>query len=230
MRTLVLDVVDSTNNYLKRLIETYDDISDLIVVKALEQTKGRGRLDRSWFSSLDSLTFSVLLYYSEDSYQISLITALSVLFTIKEYGIDDVYIKWPNDVYVMDKKVAGILLESINKYVIVGIGVNINQDNFPEELSNAISLKIAKGCEIDKDNFYQRLINNFLKYYKEWLINPAKAMSIVKEHIGWIGKKVKVINGLEGVIEGIDINGFLLLKTPSKTIKVGSGELICLQE
>ncbi|HOJ50331.1 MAG TPA: biotin--[acetyl-CoA-carboxylase] ligase [Spirochaetota bacterium] len=234
MRTIFIDSVDSTNDYLKRIVEKYTYISDLLSVVAYEQKSGRGRFDRKWISSIDSLTFSILLSSLENMYQVSLVTANSLVITLKNYGLNNVYIKWPNDVYLNDKKVSGILLENIGKYVIVGIGINVNQLSFPDEIKNSISIRIAKGDVIDKDIFYHDLVKNFLKCYKEWIINPAAAMSKIKENIGWIGKKVKLVgidNSIEGVIEGIDINGFLLLKKDDGNIaKITSGEIsICLQ-
>lgn len=155
-----LDSVDSTNDEAKRRISGLDNLS---VLSALSQTKGRGQGDHLWISETGSnLLFSIILKYSSpaDSVQspllsvqahdqivISQITALAVVDLLAVHGIE-AKIKWPNDIYVGDKKICGILIEHSvrGKWLtssIIGIGLNINQRNFDVSLPNPTSMVLS---------------------------------------------------------------------------------------
>lgn len=142
--------LDSTNSEARRHLTALDNLS---VVAALHQSSGRGQGDHTWTSSPgDNLTFSIVLkpegISSKDSFIVSQITALSVVRFLEASGIE-AGIKWPNDIYVLGKsdgkKICGILIENIFKgdalsSSIIGIGLNINQVTFPDDLPNPISL------------------------------------------------------------------------------------------
>ena len=146
------DTLDSTNEEVRRRIDELDNLS---VVSALSQTAGRGQRGNTWSSAPgENLTFSILLKYTNDSatspqlkasdqFIISEITALAVVEFLEKYGIS-AKIKWPNDIYVNDKKICGILIENSlrGEYLnssIIGIGLNINQRNFDVNLPNPTS-------------------------------------------------------------------------------------------
>ena len=119
--------IDSTNNYLKN---SYQLLDNFTFVTADYQSKGKGRNDRVWESSKGlNITFSILIKDSkllEVSTILSLMTAVELAKLLDRYGIDNVSIKWPNDVYVNCKKIAGILLEgNVPNYVVVGVGLNL---------------------------------------------------------------------------------------------------------
>ena len=132
-----LNEVDSTNEEAKRHISVIDNLS---VLTALSQTAGRGQRGNSWLSAPgENLTFSIVLKHEPkvkayDQFVISEIVSLSVVDFLSSYGIS-ARIKWPNDIYVGDRKISGILIEhsvtgdSLSSSV-VGIGLNINQRNF----------------------------------------------------------------------------------------------------
>ena len=155
-----LDNVDSTNDEAKRRISELDNLS---VLSALSQTKGRGQGDHLWISETGSnLLFSIILKYSSpadavqspllsvqahDQIVISQITALAVVDLLAVHGIE-AKIKWPNDIYVGDKKICGILIEHSvrGKWLIssiIGIGLNINQRNFDVSLPNPTSMVLS---------------------------------------------------------------------------------------
>jgi BirA family biotin operon repressor/biotin-[acetyl-CoA-carboxylase] ligase len=144
-----LDSIDSTNDEARRRILTLDNLS---VLSALEQTGGRGQRENKWHSEPNqNLTFSIVLknppVKAADQFIISEITAVTLVSFLAEHGIE-ADIKWPNDIYVSGKKICGILIENSLKgqgidWTIIGIGLNVNQFNFPVNLPNPTSMRIC---------------------------------------------------------------------------------------
>lgn len=140
-----LDVTDSTNNRAQDGIPTAEDRS---VWAALFQTQGRGQRGNTWKASKgENLTFSILLKPSfilaQDQFIISAIVTLGIHKYLQNKGIES-RIKWPNDIYVADRKICGILIENgisgnLLSTSICGIGLNINQREFPKDLPNPTS-------------------------------------------------------------------------------------------
>lgn len=144
-----LETIDSTNEEARRRIS---DIDNLSVLSALEQTAGRGQRGNTWTSNAgENLMFSIVLkspsLMAEDHFVLNEIAALSVTDFLSTYGIKAL-IKWPNDIYVDEKKICGILIEnsfrgkSISSSII-GIGLNINQRNFNVNLPNPTSMVLC---------------------------------------------------------------------------------------
>jgi BirA family biotin operon repressor/biotin-[acetyl-CoA-carboxylase] ligase len=169
-----LDVVDSTNNYATaRLVrEGWDEGT---VVVANEQLQGRGQINNSWESEKGkNLLFSIVLYPNfisiQNQFLISKIIALAVsdiLFGL----VENVSIKWPNDIYVGEKKIAGILIENAIMgsdicWVVAGVGLNINQAEFRSEAPNPISLSSLTGSAHDLDEILIVLLHNVDRWYK----------------------------------------------------------------
>ena len=161
------DSLDSTNDEAARRIS---DIDNLSVLSTLEQSKGRGQKGNSWSSDPgENLTFSIVLKYAltlpeslkpallmplkaTDQFAVSEAASLAVVDLLSEYGIQ-AKIKWPNDIYVNDKKICGILIEHAVRgknmtHSIVGIGLNVNQSKFDPALPNPTSMVL---CCADKD-------------------------------------------------------------------------------
>ena len=144
-----LDSIDSTNDEARRRILTLDNLS---VLSALEQTGGRGQRENKWHSEPNqNLTFSIVLknppVKAADQFIISEITAVTLVSFLAEHGIE-ADIKWPNDIYGSGKKICGILIENSLKgqsidWTIIGIGLNVNQFNFPVNLPNPTSMRIC---------------------------------------------------------------------------------------
>jgi len=156
------DEVESTNDEARRLIGELDNLS---VIAARCQTKGRGQGDHSWHSRPgENLTFSVVLKFGAgglaplsalDALLITQTVTLALRLYLERRGVK-VRIKWPNDIYVGDLKVCGILIENIlhGKEIaasIVGIGLNLNQRDFPADLPNPVSLSILTGESYDTE-------------------------------------------------------------------------------
>lgn len=157
-RIIWLDSVDSTNNELARHIADLDNLS---VVAAREQTAGRGQGDHKWSSVPgENLTFSVLLKFPPmepvEPSQLLLLTQM-ITCAIREYLLEkgvDTRIKWHNDIYAGDRKICGILIENTFegaslRSCIAGVGLNINQAVFPEDLPNPVSLSMLTGLKYD---------------------------------------------------------------------------------
>lgn len=146
--TISLLNVTSTNVYARKLISEGSPEDGTIVI-AGEQTQGKGYGENTWVSkSGKNLTFTIILYpyflKAEHQFLISKIISLGISDYLCKY-LDDVTIKWPNDIYVDNGKIAGILIEndligSKIKSSIIGVGLNINQQNFPDDLPNPVSL------------------------------------------------------------------------------------------
>ena len=149
-----LDEIGSTNDWLLTRISN-QKFHEGTVVFALEQTNGRGQRGSQWFSqSYNSLTFSLLLKPSflspTHAFDLSICVALALSDSLNKLR-SGFKIKWPNDIYFEDKKIAGVLIENqMNRFVyqnaVVGIGLNVNQSHF-DDLSDAISLKQILGLE-----------------------------------------------------------------------------------
>ena len=170
-----LDTIDSTNDEAKRKINT---LSHLSVIAAYQQTSGRGQRGNTWSSEVGkNLTFSIIIKYGNDGYDdlipsnqfiISKIASIAVLDLLSMYGIK-AEIKWPNDIYVNDKKIAGILIEhtlhgNSIAYSIIGIGINVNQRCFDQSLYNPTSV-VLESPEIEIPNL-QTILEEFVAGFK----------------------------------------------------------------
>ena len=164
-----LGEVDSTNRYLLDWL-TKERPAEGTLVNALNQTAGRGLDGTVWESAPSlNLTFSFILYpdfLSPDS-QFYLNKAISLGLADAVHEIMparmDIRIKWPNDIYIGNKKLAGTLIQNGVKgsgfdYSVIGIGININQDKFTDGPANPISLKMASGFEYERDEVFSKII------------------------------------------------------------------------
>ncbi|MDR2927265.1 MAG: biotin--[acetyl-CoA-carboxylase] ligase [Cytophagaceae bacterium] len=169
------DSVDSTNSKMKTLILA-EELTEFSVVTASFQTGGRGQAGNSWESEADkNLLFSMLFFpafiASESLFMLNSIVTVAIADVLKNY-IEGVTIKWANDVYVADRKIAGILIEnSIRQssvdYSIVGIGLNVNQTAFMSEAPNPVSMKMITGKTYDTTLLLHEIINAIAMRYCE---------------------------------------------------------------
>lgn len=148
---ITLNEVDSTNTFLKDAVSKSTPLLDGTVILAEKQFAGRGQAENSWQSEPGkNLTFSILLnsFFLPVDRQFELNKAISIALNdvLKKYFLHSAFIKWPNDLYIGNKKIGGMLIENIvqgNKirHAIIGIGLNVNQEDFPANLKNITSLK-----------------------------------------------------------------------------------------
>jgi len=219
-------ILSSTNDKAKYFA---DKGQNNLIVVAQKQEKGRGRFSREWSSELGGLYMTILL--KEDNLEnvkyLTFIAAVSVAKAIKKISGLNGRVKWPNDVLIDDKKICGILTETVSgkeNYALIGIGVNINQKKFNKIISNkttSLKLETKKNYNINKT--LKIIINNFnslYKYYKNE--NYVKIISMWKKHSHTLGKKIKV-KTLSGNYIGkainVDKDCNLILKLKNGKIK-----------
>lgn len=150
-----LESTDSTNKELRKRLDQSDNLS---IIAAEMQYAGRGQGDHTWHSAPGlNLTFSILLRHrclkASDALAVTSIMALGIRDYLHTKGIEP-WIKWPNDIWVGDKKICGILVENCIHagaidFSIVGVGLDLNQTDWPAELPNPVSLKELTGKDYD---------------------------------------------------------------------------------
>ncbi len=169
---MILDETASTNSYLMQLLDETPTLPQLYSVVAKSQTAGRGQRGNAWVATPgQNLTFSYLLRPSRlkahSQYVVSELAALSLVKTVARYlsaeAACHLSIKWPNDIYYRDRKLAGILIEhSITgefiDHSVIGIGLNLNERDFPDDLPNPISLTQITGQTYDPLEVHARLM------------------------------------------------------------------------
>jgi BirA family biotin operon repressor/biotin-[acetyl-CoA-carboxylase] ligase len=209
------------------------------VFLAEEQTAGRGRGSNSWHSPRSSGIYcSVVLRPAlppSDVLVLSLAAGLAVQAAIRQVDPRvSPELKWPNDVLIAGRKVCGILAEmnaeaTRVRYIVVGVGVNVNQASFPGDLS-AISLRLATGSQWSRVELAAALLKSLDREYRLLVEEPEARQSILRrfaENSSWVqGKDVRIEeNGasFEGTAEGLDERGFLLVRTASGVKTVLSG-------
>jgi BirA family biotin operon repressor/biotin-[acetyl-CoA-carboxylase] ligase len=231
--------IDSTNNYGKKL--AMDGAEEGTIVISDEQTGGRGRLGRTWVSPNGSNIYMSMILrpaiYPSEAAKITEITAAAVANAIDKVTNLEVGIKWPNDIILDNKKICGILTEmsaelnDIN-YVIVGIGINVNIHEFPEDIKDiATSIRMTLGGEVSRRKLVINIVKEFEKLYYDFIGTGSlkKTVDICKERSVTLGKTVKIINKNTTMIaKAIDIsqNGELVIKKDDgEIINIISGEV-----
>lgn len=231
--------VVSTNTVAYRLAEKGRPEGTVIVAE--RQTAGKGRMGRSWSSPRKvGLYFSLILRPVIPPSQapgLSLIAAVSIAESIRQYPKLNAAIKWPNDVLLNGKKVAGVLTELAAeldrvKFVIVGIGINVNHSgkDFPEDLTNkATSLKLESGEKIDRIRLVQLVLTNLEKRYHNFVKGGLKSqIGTIKEYSAILSRRISFRhNGKAtvGLAVDIDDNGMLVVDIGKRKLAISSGEI-----
>ena len=232
---LVVEATDSTNQQLKALADKGQPQGTLFMGR--EQTRGKGRLGRQWSSNEGGLWLSILLRPKLPMEDLSLLT-LTMAAIVREsiqlsFGIDT-EIKWPNDILCQGKKVAGILTEVKGDmdgvhYVVVGLGVNCNNNIEPELTHKAISLQELTNKEINLNSFMLTLTQTFEAHYVDFLRGDnAKILHINRRHSYIIGKEITIstVKGNEmGKVIDISGDGSLVIQQGFTLKKVVSGDV-----
>ncbi len=231
--------IGSTNALGFRLAEAGAPEGTLIV--ADEQTKGRGRMGRSWYSPPKlGLWMSLILRPEVPPFSapgLSICAGLALAQAIRDLSGVDARIKWPNDCLIDGRKVGGILLElsaelDRTNFVIAGIGVNVNhqRDDFPKRLpAKVTSIRMESGKEISR----MALLTSFLKRFEAIYLNFKKnglapQRRLIKKFSSLLGKQVAVKFGkerIEGLAQDIDDNGSLVIRTKKGERAVRAGEV-----
>ena len=199
---LILDSVDSTNNYAMALIQKRE-IDSEIAVFAKEQTHGKGRRGKQWISNkAENIMMSVVVPMQwlsvSRQFELSVAVALSCYDLFQKYILANLFIKWPNDIFINDSKAGGILIENVIKgkiwqWSVIGMGLNINQEKFEEEILKATSLKLATDKQYDVIKLAAELHSSLLKRIEELKAgNFKKMLEEYNDHLYARGKKVKL--------------------------------------
>ena len=227
LKILHFDELDSTNVYLYDKISENRDISYTVVV-ASHQTAGRGMDKNRWESEagknlLFSIALNINFLEAENQFKISQAVSVAIVETLSQF-IDNqkLFIKWPNDIYFGDKKLAGILIQNTIEgkmmgITIIGIGLNVNQIEFSKDIPNPVSLRMISGLEYNLGNLLNQLITK-IKTNVESLRFNEKSDEINQKYISksyrfgiwsdyYYQNQVKSM-----IIKGFDKYGRLLLQ------------------
>jgi BirA family biotin operon repressor/biotin-[acetyl-CoA-carboxylase] ligase len=241
-KILFFNSLSSTNKTAKELARQNEPSGTIVITTT--QTDGRGRFDRKWVSPSGGIYLSILLRpqcSAETSTILPLLGALMVATTLRQYAIPSL-IKWPNDVQVLGKKIAGILLESEGqkdhvKFVILGTGINLNIDmnQFPKELQiTSTSLAHHLGKPVDLPAFVRRMLSVFDEYYAHFLNgNSRLIIQEWKRFSDTLGRRVRIktITNDEIIGSAVDITntGFLVITPESgENMVISSGDCFYL--
>ncbi len=236
------DTIDSTQNFATELAKKPHENGSIVIAKT--QTAGRGRLNRKWESPKGGIWLSILLRPDFDISHVSLFSlaaSLALAIAIEKKFKIKPKLKWPNDVTINDKKVAGILIDAsieTNKidYLIAGIGINFRIE--PKQITKKIMGKdarygittlIKKDQISDPANFIQEFLYQLEIIHKKMMIGDIKEIRIewIKRS-STIGKNVKVITAtstISGKALSIDENGSLVISTKNKIQRVVAGDV-----
>ena len=191
MKFKFFDEINSTNTYLRRQLR----IEEFEVIVAKKQTDGKGKRDSTWISSEGAALFSFAI---EDRYEldekITIFTGYIVYKVLKNYieNKDKLTFKWPNDIYYENKKICGILCEKVRDYIIIGIGININNTDFGIFREKAVSLVEITGKTHSVQNIIEDVVsafeNEFYNLNKKW----ENILMVVNENSYLKNKKILI--------------------------------------
>jgi len=230
------DKLESTSTYLKK---NYDKYDNLTFVSADYQENGHGRNNRKWVSSeKENLLFSILIKNKKiiNNYSsLSLASAVCIFEILKELNINNVTIKWPNDVYVNDKKIAGILLESISfgnsiEALVIGVGLNVNSSSFSSTIKNIpTSIFLETKEKQILNEIKEKVYKKFIEMISNIENNDKTYLDIVRDNNYLKNKLVYVdINNEQILAEVIEINedNSLKIKLENNYLDIYTGEIL----
>lgn len=238
-KVLFFPMVDSTNKLGKELLNNNQAEEGLVIVAA-RQSAGQGRLGRKWDSPLGGLWFSFILKPKLALHELpllSLVFAVAIASALEEFLDKPCEIKWPNDVFVNGKKMAGILLEVSGQvdnidYVIAGIGININIDitNLSNETRQvATSLLQETNREIPNSIILPLVLTYLEKYYNLFITEGfGKIRDEFKQKCLHLGRNVAVQQGnkiVTGLNTDIDSQGTMILKVNEDIVRITTGDV-----
>lgn len=222
--------IDSTNDEAARLAN--EGAPHGTVVQADEQSAGRGRLARRWFSPRGNLYISILLRYAVPpvrTAELSFVSALAVADTVAALlpKAADLRLKWPNDVLVDAAKISGILLEQAGGALIVGIGLNVL--HAPDNVAYRTTSILARGGMASVDQARSLLLDRLAMHLATWEAEgfpPIREAWLARSHP--LGETLRITSGtrgMEGRFAGLDDDGALLLDTADGRKRIVAGDV-----
>jgi BirA family biotin operon repressor/biotin-[acetyl-CoA-carboxylase] ligase len=227
--------IDSTNRYLLGEAASGDRTGEAVVAVADEQTAGRGRHGRTWSAEPGAaLLVSVLLrprLAPDRMHLVTLAAAVAATEAVRATGGFDALVKWPNDLVVGDRKLAGVLAEADGGgAVVVGMGLNLRADAYPADLRD-----LATACDLHATGPVDRvaLLAAWLRAFDHWLDAPDDVVGTAAAHSATLGRRVRVELAHEtfgGVAASLTPEGFLVVRTDDDTDRVvTAGDVIHLR-
>ncbi|MDO4313459.1 MAG: biotin--[acetyl-CoA-carboxylase] ligase [Eubacteriales bacterium] len=231
--------IDSTNTYAKRLGDGGADHGTLVVSD--KQTAGKGRRGRAWESPSGSSIYMSILLRPEitpnQAPMLTLVMAQSVAQAIRKITGEEAMIKWPNDIVLNKKKICGMLTEMSTEiawinYVVIGVGINVNTESFPEELNKkATSLYLESGRKIQRSQLIAESMRQFEHYY-ELFIETGNLSAMQEDYNRLLvnrDRDVRIMepgNEYNGHAIGINETGELLVcKEDGQIAEIYAGEV-----
>ena len=210
---------------------------------AEKQLKGKGRREKTWYSAKEqNLTFSILLtdknLWRNNFNLLNFVSSLAVALSIENLYQLKTELKWPNDILLNRKKVAGILVESTSKgenitRVVIGIGLNVNQTSFQGSFNiEPTSIKLEMDQPIERERLLAEVLNNFEEVLGKLTVDPDWILKDWKIRCRMIGEKIQVVENdisKSGIFNDIDENGFLVLRRGSNIEKIFAGDVNLIQ-
>ncbi len=231
----VIDRVDSTNAFVRRMIDE-SKAGEGTVIMAREQYAGRGQGENTWHSQAGmNLTFSLVLepvfLPPHKQFILNKAIALAVMNSVKQSLSSETItsIKWPNDIYAGIRKIAGILIEhtimgNSLKHSIIGIGVNLNQQEFPTNLPNPVSLKQLTGLDHENEKFLESTCQNLDLEYSRLIRGEFNSINNdYNSSLFGYGSDLEFTSGsslFTGRIKSVDDLGRLLIMTQDGKIRI----------
>lgn len=232
-----LEEIDSTNEEGKR--QANNGCKSGLVIVSDKQNSGKGRLGREWSAERnEGLYMSIVLrpdIVPQEAPQMTLIAGIAVMKVINKVTGLSSKIKWPNDIILNGKKLVGILtemnaeMEKVN-YIVVGIGININNESFEDELSKkATSLYIETGKRFKRSDIINEFVKIFEIYYNEFCRNGFSSfVEEYNENCANVGCSVRTVGGkreIKGIAKGVNEKGEILIESKGEIIPVMAGEV-----
>ena len=216
--------VGSTNLYLSSLLKKKPEIGPVMVV-ADYQDAGKGQGDHQWHSMPgENLLMSLLLFpaflSASDQFQLSRVASLALIDTLNSLNLAP-HIKWPNDILVNRRKVAGILIENgisgkMLSHTIIGVGLNLNQTGFPQFPLKASSVALESGVFVDRNEITDHLLNSLMARYRQLMNGDTSGLERdYLEHLFLLDQPGEYVSGGErftGTIRGVSDLGELLVE------------------
>ena len=226
-----LDTIDSTNSEARRIVLSGE--ATMSIIWAHHQTEARGRYGRKWQTGSDNLCMSILmqpLCAITNAHELSFVIGLAVHDVVtslinSEQIRSQIRLKWPNDIFIHDNKIGGILLESVSYkekvWVVIGLGLNLS--HAPSCIQNASCLK-DYGVNIVASDILRPIIENFEKYIDIWREDGfATICKVWLERAYRIGQNVVIEDAdriISGVFESIDESGAMILRLKSGDVYI----------
>lgn len=240
-RLVIHSEVESTQDLAKAM--AFSGEPEGTAVMALSQTRGRGRVGRSWITPIGkNIALSLILrphLSPRDTVLLGFLASIAVAETLEERGVPEARLRWPNDVVVWDRKVAGILSEAVVSgghidFLIMGFGLNVNsrESDFPPDLRTpATSMLTCTGKEWDLTDVAQGILENFAVHYDRVKSEGCEFVPGLWER-RWNDRGRKLVHeGVVGVGKGLDSDGSLILeRDDGRIVRIICGDVLPVQQ